>query len=77
MGINEKVIKNIHDEILAAMVKKGISQTELSLKLGLNKGYIARVLDGANCPTITTLAKIADALGETLNISFGSKKGIK
>jgi transcriptional regulator with XRE-family HTH domain len=71
----EQVQKSIIAEIQAVITRKGITQAELSRRMGMQKQCISRMLtDCSSCPTISTLAKIADALGETLYVSFTSTK---
>lgn len=43
--------------------KKGISQGDISRKLSMDRGYISSVENGKRNPTLSTLEKIAQALG--------------
>jgi len=53
LGQNLKKIRN----------KKGISQGDISRKLNMDRGYISSVENGKRNPTLSTLEKIAQALG--------------
>ena len=50
-----KAIKNLRKE-------KGYSLNRLSSLSGLSKGYLSKIENGINAPTITTMARIATAL---------------
>ena len=53
LGQNLKKIRN----------SKGISQGDISRKLNMDRGYISSIENGKKNPTLTTLEKIAGALG--------------
>jgi len=42
--------------------ERGYSLNKLSLQSGLSKGYLSKIENGINTPTITTMARIATAL---------------
>lgn len=59
----------IGNQVRLARKKKGLTQTELASKLGTQQSHIARLENGA--PTsLTTLSKVADALGMELEVVF-------
>jgi transcriptional regulator with XRE-family HTH domain len=43
--------------------KRGMTQEALAKKSGISRGYLARVETGRHEPTLTTLRKLARALG--------------
>lgn len=44
-------------------IKIGVSQGDISRKLNMDRGYISSIENGKRNPTLTTLEKIARALG--------------
>lgn len=57
LGQNVKKIRN----------KKGMSQGDISRKLNMDRGYISSIENGRRNPTLTTIEKIASALGVDIN----------
>ncbi len=53
----------IISKIIAARIKKGITQKELAEKIGTKQSAIARLESGDTNPTYAMLEKIASALG--------------
>jgi transcriptional regulator with XRE-family HTH domain len=51
-------------------LSRNISQEELALRIQTSASYISNIENGSNRPTITTLKKIADALGKRLFVGF-------
>jgi len=43
--------------------KRGLTQEALAKKTGLSRGYLARLESGRHDPSLSTLEKIAKALG--------------
>lgn len=50
--------------------RKGISQQKLADKTGMDRADISKLENAEANPTLTTLRKIADALGKELIIEF-------
>ena len=69
MDIGEQLQYTV-DKIKTIRVKKGISQMELSLKSSLSQSFIANIEKGKKQPSVLTLLRIADALGENPQIFF-------
>ena len=49
--------------VRAAMDEQGLTQSELSWRVGLTKSRIGAILRGRYAPTIETTVKLAEALG--------------
>lgn len=45
--------------------KKGISQGDIARELDVSRGYISTIENGKTNPTLSTIARIAKALGVT------------
>jgi transcriptional regulator with XRE-family HTH domain len=50
-------------KVQALRDKRAMTQAALAKKAGLSRGYLARVETGRHEPTLTTLRKLANALG--------------
>lgn len=57
-------------EIRALREKQGLSQRELAERVGTTQSAIARLEGGGISPSLTTLEKIAQALGAELQLSI-------
>lgn len=57
----------IGKSIRAIAAYRGISSSELAEKSGISRTSISRFLNEKMCPKISTLKKIADALGVTVD----------
>ncbi len=49
--------------LLDARKKAGLTQQQLAERIGANKGYISRLERGLSIPTVSTLYRIAAAMG--------------
>jgi len=58
-----KISKKLGQNIKRIREEKGMSQGDISRALNMDRGYISGVENGYRNPTITTLEKIANALG--------------
>ena len=56
--------------LLEARESLNISQEELAQRTGVKQSNISRFESGRHSPTVSTLQKIADGLGMSLNIEF-------
>ena len=54
--------------LLDARKNAGITQAELAKRIGANKGYISRIERGLTIPTVSTLYRIAAAMGLTVEL---------
>ena len=54
--------------LLDARKKAGLTQQELARRIGTDKGYISRVERGLIIPSVSTLYRIASAMGLTVEL---------
>lgn len=69
----EKAIAQAWEEynaqiLLDARKNAGLTQAELAERIGADKGYISRLERGLTVPTVSTLYKIAAAMGLTVTL---------
>ncbi len=64
----------ISEQVYVAMEEKGISEAELSRRLGVSRAYVNKILQGSANLTIESLVKIGRALGCELIIEFKKKR---
>jgi len=62
--------KQVSKKIASFRKRKGLSQEKLALNADLNRAYIGYIERGERKPTVSTLAKIAKALGVKLDQLF-------
>ncbi len=55
--------KKLGENLKKLRVKKDISQIELARILSVDRSFVSNVENGKNNPTLSTLRKIASALG--------------
>ena len=55
--------KKLGENLKKLRVKKDISQIEFARILGVDRSFVSNVENGKNNPTLSTLRKIASALG--------------
>ncbi len=48
-------------------IKKNISQGDIAKELGVSRGFIGTIENGKTNPTLTTIAKLAKAVGVLVN----------
>jgi ribosome-binding protein aMBF1 (putative translation factor) len=65
-----KVLYDIKLEIIRLRLEQGLSQKELAEKINTKQSAISRLESGEYNPSIELLAKVANALGKELQISF-------
>jgi len=68
---------NIGDNIRACRKLKGLSQKEVAMTTGINQAQYSRVESGKVEPTISSLERIAEALGVSLSEFFADKKPLE
>ncbi|NTU46340.1 helix-turn-helix transcriptional regulator [Candidatus Roizmanbacteria bacterium] len=60
---DEKTRKEIADKFREIRLEKGLKQSDVAEKAGLNANYYAKVERGEAIPSVITLKKILEALG--------------
>ncbi|WP_338696941.1 helix-turn-helix transcriptional regulator [Streptomyces sp. Q6] len=55
--------------------ERGLSQSRLAELIGTGQAAISRIENGKDVPTLPLLARIAEALGCTVRVSFESVGG--
>lgn len=58
------------EEIRRLRMERGLSQQELAKRMGLPQSVIARLEGGGVEPRLSTLDRVAQALGVTLEVQF-------
>ena len=68
----EKPAENvaIGEAVMSARAEKGFTQKELARASGINQADISKIEKGIANPTVTTLKRIASALGMKLQVSL-------
>lgn len=61
----------IISQVIAARIKKGITQKDLAEKMGTKQSAIARLESGNSNPSISFLEKLAGVLGYKLTVKIG------
>ena len=56
--------------ILEARIEKGLTQKDIAELTGISQADISRIENGEGNPTLSTMQRIATALGCTLSIKF-------
>lgn len=57
-------------QLIETRIKRGLSQSELALKMGTSQSTIARLESGQSMPSLRTLNKFAQATNSELQINF-------
>jgi len=67
---NLKLLYDIKREIIKLRVEQGLSQKDLADKIQTQQSAISRLESGEYNPSVELLAKVANALGKELHITF-------
>lgn len=62
--------REMNISLIRARVAAKMTQKELSERSGINQSNISRIENGDISPNVSTLKKLAEALGTTLKIEF-------
>jgi len=57
-------------QLIEARIKRGMSQSELAVKMGTSQSTIVRLESGKTLPSMRTLCKFAKATNSELQIKF-------
>ena len=68
---------NIGDNIKKIRLAKGLSQKEVTINADLDPAQYSRIENGKTDPSVTTLEKIAKALGVSLSELFAATEELK
>jgi len=68
--MGQSTAKKIGDNMKKIRLKKGMSQGDICRSLDLDRSYISNVENGKQNLTISTMEKIAKALGVKINELF-------
>ena len=60
----------IAEQLIGVRIKSGLSQEELSQKMGTSQSTIARLKSGSSMPSMRTLSKFAKATNCEMRIQF-------
>ncbi len=70
----KKLKRQLHEStssaVISARAHAGLSQKELSLATGISQADISRLETGISNPSVSTLERIAEALGAKLKVTF-------
>lgn len=64
----EDAILGFTVQLYALMKEKGMSQSDLAVKIGASQPYVARILKGKDNFTIATMVKLVRAVGARMQI---------
>lgn len=62
---------SIASTLTRALNQAGLSQKQLALRTGVTQSYISQICSGKKIPTISTLTRIGDCLGLTVQDFLG------
>ena len=57
-------------QLIETRIKRGLSQSDLALKMGTSQSTVARLESGQSMPSLRTLSKFAHATNSELQIKF-------
>lgn len=60
--------------LIESRIEQNMTQKELAERTGIRQSNISRIENGVSSPNISTLQKLAEGLGMSLQIKFVSRK---
>lgn len=73
----EELILEVTEALAGAMIRQGITKSELARRLGKSKGFVSQVLAGNRNLTLRTIADIGDALACQVRVHVLSQSDAK
>jgi transcriptional regulator with XRE-family HTH domain len=70
----EELILEVTEAVTAALDRAEVTRTELARRLGKSKGFVSQILAGGRNLTLRTIADVADALGECVQVRLCDRK---
>ena len=67
MSEPEPILVTLGRSLRAVRVERGMSQEELHMETGVHRNYIGGIERAERNPTVTTVAKLANALGVSVD----------
>ncbi|EIT85956.1 helix-turn-helix domain-containing protein [Fictibacillus macauensis ZFHKF-1] len=58
------------EKLKVIMKEKGVTQTELAKRLGIDRSHLSKVVNGTTSPSFALMARIADELNVSLRDFF-------
>ena len=65
MHINES--EKLGNNLKKIRTEKGLSQVDIARELGVSRGFVSNIESGKRNPTLSTLTRLATALGVSTN----------
>lgn len=72
--VEQYAVASVLLAIADAMEATGVNQRMLARRLGVSEGRVSQLLANNSNPSVKTLARLADALGLKLKLSFAPKE---
>lgn len=63
-------VRAIRKAVIGERIAQNMTQSDLAVKADMKRPSLARIESGNSVPTITTLARLAKALGKNLEVRF-------
>lgn len=64
----QRIARRVLDSLVAARKKAGLTQSAVARRMGVPQPVVGRLELGSHSPTLTTLARYADAVGARLEV---------
>lgn len=64
----QRIARRVLNSLIAARKKSGLTQLTVARRMGVPQSVVGRLESGSHSPTLTTLARYADAIGARLEV---------